>query len=80
MTKVNVAAALMSIGAGLEFFKTLRVSLFKSLRRGQLGQKKSSCSKVALLSEYLGPVVLCVVTVFKPLARIIIAHHTFFKI
>jgi len=45
---VNIAAALMSIGAGLEFFKTLRV---------------------ALLSEYLGPVVLCVVTVFKPLAR-----------
>ena len=28
--------------------------------------------KVALLSEYLGPVVLCVITVFKPLARIII--------
>ena len=30
-----------------------------------------SC-KVALLSEYLGPVVLCVITVFKPLARSII--------
>ena len=29
-------------------------------------------SQVALLSEYLGPVVLCVITVFKPLARIII--------